>query len=138
MRGNFINSLVNDNQYETRNNLVKGITSLKNSQFNDRLDMNLWSIAQVCHHLVLVEQTTIKAIAWGLKMVESTQTERKTVHLLLDRTKKFETPEIVEPNVEPFEVQSIINLLDDSRKKLLTFPSKINQYWLKNHLSILL
>lgn len=120
-----MNSLVNDNLYETRNNLVKEITSLNNSQFNDRLDVNLWSIAQVCHHLVLVEQTTIKAIAWGLKMVESTQTERKNVHLLLDRTKKFKAPEIVEPDAEPFEVQSITDLLDDSRKKLLTFLSKI-------------
>lgn len=120
-----MNNLVNDNLYETRNNLVKEITSLSYSQFNGRLDMNLWSIAQVCHHLILVEKTTIKAIAWGLKKVDNTQTERKNVHLLLDRTKKFEAPEIVEPDVEPFEVQSIIDLLDDSRNKLLTFLSTI-------------
>ena len=120
-----MSNLVNDNLYETRNNLVKEITSLSYTQFNGRLGMNMWSIAQVCHHLVLVEQATIKAIAWGLKKVDNTQTERKNVHLLLDRTKKFKAPEIVEPDVEPFEVQSIIDLLNDSRKKFLTFLSTI-------------
>lgn len=120
-----MSNLVNDNLYEARNNLVNEITSLSDSQFNGRLGMNMWSIAQICHHLVLVEQATIKAIAWGLTMVENIQTERKNVHLMLDRTKKFKAPEIVEPDVEPFEVQSIIELLNDSRKKLLTFLSTI-------------
>ena len=76
----------------------------------------MWSIAQVCHHLFLVEQATIKAIEWGLKKVDNTQTERKNVHLILDRTKKFNAPEIVDPDVEPFEVQSILDLLNDSRE----------------------
>ena len=120
-----MSNLVNDNLYETRNNLVKEIASLSYTQFNGRLGMNIWSIAQVCHHLVLVEQATIKAIAWGLKKVDNTQTERKNVHLMLDRTKKFKAPEIVEPDVEPFEVQSIIDLLNDSRKKFLTYLSTI-------------
>ncbi|MEI4769528.1 DinB family protein [Psychrobacillus sp. FJAT-51614] len=120
-----MSNLVNDNLYETRNMLVKEIASLSYSQFNGRLGVNMWSIAQVCHHLVLVEQATIKAIAFGLKKVDNTQTERKNVHLILDRTKKFKAPEIVEPDVEPFEVQSIIDLLNDSRKKFLTFLSTI-------------
>ncbi|MFB5089676.1 DinB family protein [Psychrobacillus sp. PGGUH221] len=118
-------NLVNDKLYETRNNLVKEITSLSYSQFNGRLGMDMWSIAQVCHHLVLVEQATIKAIEWGLKKVDNTQTERKNVHLILDRTKKFNAPEIVDPDVEPFEVQSILDLLNDSRKKFLTFLNTI-------------
>ena len=120
-----MSNLVNDNLYETRNNLVKEIISLSNTQFNGSPGMNKWSIAQVCHHLVLVEQATIKAIAWGLKKVDNTQKERKNVHLMLDRTKKFKAPEIVEPDVEPFEVQSIIDLLNDSRKKFLTYLSTI-------------
>ncbi|WP_286228376.1 DinB family protein [Neobacillus mesonae] len=120
-----MSNLVNDNLYETRNNLVKEISSLSYTQFNSRPNKNMWSIAQVCHHLVLVEQATIKAIAWGLKKVDNTQKERKNVQLILDRTKKFNAPEIVEPDVEPFEVQFIIDLLNDSRKKFLTFLSTI-------------
>ncbi|WP_312473319.1 DinB family protein [Neobacillus sp.] len=121
-----MNKLVNDNLYETRNILIKEITLLSDAQFNSKPDMNKWSIAQVCHHLVLVEEASIKAIAWGLKEIDSTQKERKKVHLiLLDRTKKLKAPNIVEPDVEPFEVQQIIDLLNDSRKKLLTFLSTI-------------
>jgi hypothetical protein len=121
-----MNKLVNDHLYETRNSLVNEITLLSDAQFNSKPDMNKWSIAQVCHHLVLVEEASIKAIAWGLKEIDSTQKERKKVQLiLLDRTKKIKAPKIVEPNVEPFEVQQIIDLLNDSRKKLMTFLSTI-------------
>ncbi|MED4729722.1 DinB superfamily protein [compost metagenome] len=120
-----MNKLVNDNLYETRNNLVKEITLLSDAQFNSKPDMNKWSIAQVCHHLVLVEEASIKAITWGLKEIDSTQKERKKVHLILDRTKKIKAPKIVDPDVEPFEVQQIIDLLNDSRKKLITFLSTI-------------
>ncbi|MFJ7724728.1 DinB family protein [Neobacillus sp. NPDC097160] len=121
-----MNKLVNDNLYETRNYLVKEIALLSDAQFNSKPDMNKWSIAQVCHHLVLVEEASLKAIAWGLKEIDSAQRERKKVDLiLLDRTKKIKAPKIVEPDVEPFEVQQIINLLHDSRKKLMTFLSTI-------------
>ena len=120
-----MSNLEDDNLYETRNNLVKEIALLSYDEFNNRPDMNKWSIAQVCHHLVLVEKASIKAIAWGLKELDNTQKERKEVHLILDRTKKIKAPKIVEPDVEPFKVQQIIDLLSDSRKKLLTFLSTV-------------
>jgi hypothetical protein len=119
-------NFVNDNLYETRNNLVKEITLLSDAQFNSTPDTDKWSIAQVCHHLVLVEEASIKAIGWGLKEIDRTQKERKNVQLIiLDRTEKFKAPKMVEPGVEPFEVQQIIDLLNDSRKKLMTFLSTI-------------
>lgn len=40
---------------------------------------------------------------------------------MLDRTKKIKAPKIVEPDVESFEVQQIIDLLNKSREKLITF-----------------
>ncbi|MED4454905.1 DinB family protein [Metabacillus fastidiosus] len=121
-----MNKLINDNLYETRKNLVEEIDLLSNAQFNSKPDMNMWSIAQVCHHLVLVEEASIKAIAWGLKENDRTQKERKNVHfILLDRTKKIKAPKIVEPDVKSFEVPQIIDLLNDSRKKLITFLSTI-------------
>ncbi|MFF2753626.1 DinB family protein [Psychrobacillus sp. NPDC058041] len=119
-----MDKIVTDNLYETRNNLVMELTSLSDAQFNGKPDMNTWSIAQVCHHLVLVEEASIKAIAWGLK--DSTKKEHKPIQIiLLDRTKKFKAPAIVEPNIEPFDVQQIIDLLSDSRKRLITFLDTI-------------
>lgn len=47
---------------ETRKSLIREITSLNYTQFNRRADIDSWSIAQICHHLVLGEQATIKAI----------------------------------------------------------------------------
>ncbi|MEH7386366.1 DinB family protein [Bacillus sp. JJ1521] len=115
-----MSNLINDNLDETRNNLIMEITSLNDIQFNESPGLNKWSIAQVCHHLILVEQATIKAIEWGLKEKDAKQ-ERKNIHLLLDRTKKLNHPKIVDPGVDPFEIQTIIDSLNDSRNKLWTF-----------------
>lgn len=120
-----MDNLVYDNLYKTRNNLIKEIASLSYTRFNDRPSTEKWSIAQVCHHIVLVEQATIKAIARGLKEVNTTKKERHNVHLILNRTKKIKAPKIVEPDAEPFKVQSIIDLLNDLRKKLLTYLGTI-------------
>lgn len=123
---NHMNQYVNDSLYETRNNLVKEITLLSDAQLNSKPDLNTWSIAQVCHHLVLVEEASLKVIAWGIKKGDYIQQERKEITLLvLDRTKKLIAPKIVEPSLEPFEVQQIIDLFNDSRKKLMTFLSTI-------------
>ncbi|WP_313432996.1 DinB family protein [Siminovitchia terrae] len=121
-----MNKLANNHLHETRNNLIKEISVLGDAQFNSKPDPNSWSIAQVCHHLVLVEEASIKAISWGLQDSASTQKERKNVHsILLNRTKKLKAPKIVEPDVKPFEIQQIIDLLSESRKKLMTFLSTI-------------
>ena len=121
-----MNELVNDKLYETRKELAKEINVLSYTEFNTRPDSNKWSIAQVCHHLVLTEVASIKAIAWGLKEISGTQKERKEIHLmLLDRTKKIKAPKMVEPDAEPFEVQQIINLLNESRKKMIAFLNTI-------------
>lgn len=121
-----MNQLVNDKIVETRNNLVQEISILNNVQFNSKPDMDMWSIAQVCHHIVLVEKSAIKAITWGLKEGDFTQKERKDVdYILLDRTKKIKAPKIVEPDETPFEVLQMIDLLNDSRVKLMTFLNAI-------------
>ncbi|QTD41995.1 DinB family protein [Sporosarcina sp. Te-1] len=120
-----MNQLVNDDLYETRNNLLKEIALLSAAQINNKPDPAKWSIAQVCHHLVLVEESSIKAVAWGLKETESTQRERQKIELILDRSKKIIAPKIVEPDEKPFKVQQIVDLLNSSRDKLMTFLSTV-------------
>jgi DinB superfamily len=121
-----MNQSVYDNLNKTRSDLVKEITDLTDGQFICKSDREMWSIAQVCHHLILVEEASLKAIAWGLSEVENSPTEQKKIDLiLLDRTKKFKAPKIVEPGVEPFEVQQMIDLLKESRYKLMTFLNGI-------------
>ncbi|MFJ7666583.1 DinB family protein [Lysinibacillus sp. NPDC097195] len=105
----------------TRAQLLKEIELLNDKQFNQRPDANSWSIAQICHHLVLVEASTIKAVAWGLASQPTTQPQRLNVLLLTDRTTKLAAPNIVEPTDKPFEVLQMLTLLSDTREQLTAF-----------------
>ena len=121
-----MNQSVYDNLNKTRSDVVQEITDLTDAQFIRKFDREKWSIAQVCHHLILVEEASLKAIAWGLRGVENSPTEQKRIDfILLDRTKKFKAPKVVEPGAEPFEVQQMIDLLNESRCKLMTFLNGI-------------
>ncbi len=112
-----MSKLYNDKLVETRNRLIHEIHLLNNAEFNKRYGSNEWSVAQVCHHLVLTEKIFAKVIELGLKRNVSNKTERKNMNQIMDRTKKLVAPEIVIPNSETMEVQQIINMLNDSRTK---------------------
>lgn len=127
---NIMSKLEDGNLQEIRNALVKEISLLSFEQFNMRSELNMWSIAQVCHHLVLVEKATVKALAWGLKQTESNETERKNIHLILDRTKKRAAPKIVEPNQNSFEIEEMLHLLNNSRKELIGFLNDIEDKYM--------
>lgn len=106
------------NLSDVRNILLKEISNVSFETFNQRLEEK-WSIAQICHHLVLVELATTKAIQYGIKAGRNEVT-RKNVQTLLNRFKKIKSPQLVEPDEHPFEVQEIIELLSNSRGKLLS------------------
>ena len=50
-----MDNMVNGHLYETRNQLIKEIDLLNDEPFNVRSGTKNWNIAQVCHHLFLVE-----------------------------------------------------------------------------------
>lgn len=111
----------------TRTQLLQEIHLLDDTTFNKKPDAQSWSVAQICHHLVLVEEATKKAITWGLKAEEQSIPARKNVQLILDRTRKFQAPPIVEPAEEPFTVQAMLDLLATTRKNLLAFLQTIEE-----------
>jgi len=111
----------------TRTQLLQEIHLLDDRTFNKKPDAQSWSVAQICHHLVLVEEATKKAITWGLKAEEQSIPARKNVQLILDRTRKFQAPPIVEPAEEPFTVQAMLDLLATTRKNLLAFLQTIEE-----------
>ena len=121
---------------ETRKHLVQQINALTNEEFNRNPSPEMWSIAQVCHHLVLVEQATIKAIEWGLTQNNNVNLNRKKVDLILDRTKKIQAPKIVEPASEPIDVGQIMDLLSNSRQKLKTLLSFIEDKFILTKKSV--
>nr|MBR9646813.1 DinB family protein [Streptococcus sp. 11-4097] len=75
-------TFVKDKFYETRNQLFEEITLLSDTQFNRKPDKDKWSIAQVCHHLVLLDERVITVISSGLKKMDSFQNERKEIHTI--------------------------------------------------------
>lgn len=113
-------SSVNENLAETRNHLVDEIKSFTNEEFNYKPGKDKWSVAEVCHHLVLLEGRTAKLIHHLVTKPEINKAESKPIHLATDRTTKFNAPEIVQPSGEPFEVQQMLEMLNYARNKLLT------------------
>jgi hypothetical protein len=120
-----MNTLVNDKLIETRNHLLNEINLLSYDEINKKLNNDEWSIAQVCHHLFLVESKFAQGIEYGLKKIDGHETERKNIHVVSDKTVKLNAPDMVKPDVELFEVQKIIELLNDSRNSLMTVLSKV-------------
>lgn len=114
-----------DELFVTRKQLIEEISSLSHEEFNQRPGTDVWSIAQVAHHLYLVEDIFVKAIAYGLNKVEDSKTDQINIEGILDRTKKLNAPEMVIPSAESFDVEQIINLLNQSRNKLLTLLDTI-------------
>lgn len=113
--------MVLNNLSDTRNHLLKEIKKLSNEEFNRKFDQEVWSIAQICEHIDLVEQKSIQAVGWALKSMDSSKKERKDIHLALNRTRKLKAPKMVEPGDEPIEVDKMVEKFDQTREKLISF-----------------
>ncbi|WP_054023078.1 DinB family protein [Bacillus sp. FJAT-28004] len=111
--------------YTTRERLLNEISSLNDEEFNRTIEITKWSIAQICHHLLKTENLFRKAILLGLDQKILSKTERKPIQIVLDKSVKFQAPKISEPSSEPFQVPQIIQLLSDSRNKLMDVLVKI-------------
>ncbi|WP_330949271.1 DinB family protein [Virgibacillus sp. MG-45] len=120
-----MNNALDEKLRETRNKLLNEFSFISDTQFNMQPDEDTWSVAQVCHHLVLTEEATINAVKWGLSPANHEHTEPKNIHLILDRTRKVSAPKVVTPAVEAFTVDEMIDLFNQSREKLLTFLASI-------------
>jgi hypothetical protein len=123
IRGEFMRNS-NINLLETRKKLISEITSLSYDEFNKKFEEE-WSIAQVCHHLILTEKAFTNAIFLGLNKIDGHMTKPKNIHLVLDRSNKFVAPEMVQPDIGPFEGKHSIDLLDQARSSLTKVLSSV-------------
>ncbi|WP_026906717.1 DinB family protein [Paucisalibacillus globulus] len=114
-----MSSIITKSFEETREELVELVRGLSDEAFNAKPSEDRWSIGQIYHHLALVELATVKAVQWGVKEDKDTKTEQKNISPMLNRKKKFPAPKVVEPGGGPFEVKEIVEMLNNSRKKLL-------------------
>ncbi|MGG1658078.1 DinB family protein [Brevibacillus sp. NRS-1366] len=115
-----------ENLGNTREQLLHEISSVGFDEFNRRVELNKWSIAQVCHHLVISEKLFTKAIMVGLEQKNPPEAEHMPVHFVSDRSNKIQAPKISEPSSEPFQVLQITQLLNDSRNKFMDILGQID------------
>jgi uncharacterized damage-inducible protein DinB len=110
---------IKQNLKETRDDLLEMIKDLSEEQLNKRKDPGSWSIGQVCQHLSKTEELYVIAIRRGLKSNEDSTVEHKPLEFLLDRSNKWEAPDIARPTDEIWRAEEIIGKLDQSRERLL-------------------
>lgn len=103
----------------TRDYLLDELTELSYEQINYNPEINSWSIAQVCHHVALTEETFAKAIAYGL-IKSSAKVEQKNIDYMLDRSTKLIAPEMIQPPLDELESNQILDLLSRSRYLLMS------------------
>lgn len=75
--------LVAKEQFDaTRAQLLQTIQNLDNTSFNDKPDAQSWSVAQICHHLVLVEEAAKKPLHGDYKPRNNHHLQEKMFSLL--------------------------------------------------------
>lgn len=120
------------NLTETRDELLGIVAGLNRDQLNKRLDLNSWSISQVCQHLSMTEELYTVAIKRGLKSTEDSFVESKPLEFMLDRSRRLEAPDIAKPTEEIFECDDIMEKLSRSREKLYELLDAIEDPTLLN------
>ncbi|MGE7765063.1 DinB family protein [Peribacillus sp. NPDC096540] len=114
-----MNFIEYDLLFESRNQLIEEITELEDKTLNQKPVPEIWSIAQICHHLHLSEQVITEAITSGIRDRDYKNIIQKNIYLVADMKKKFKSPDIVLPSLKPFLLSKIIDLLAESRDQLL-------------------
>ena len=114
-----MNFIEYDLLFESRNQLIEEITELEDKTLNHKPVPDIWSIAQICHHLYLTEQVFTEAIANGIRERDFNNIIQKNIYLVTNRTKKFVSPDIVSPSSIPFQLSGLMDFLAESRDRLL-------------------
>jgi uncharacterized damage-inducible protein DinB len=120
MRFNVIENLT-----ATRKKLFNEISDLGSAELNKKPGADTWSVAQICHHLYLVETVFTQAIIYGLNKSNGRKAEPVPIHLAVDRSQKAKAPDMVVPSENPLDFQQIKKLLSQSRNGFLEFYNQI-------------
>ncbi|MFE5426626.1 DinB family protein [Peribacillus simplex] len=114
-----MNYIEYDLLFESRKQLIEEITELDEKMLQHKPAPEVWGIAQICHHLYLTEQVFIEAIANGIRERDFNNIIQKNIYLVTNRKKKFVSPDIFSPSSTPFQLSSLMDLLGESRDRLL-------------------
>ena len=89
---------------QTRKAFLDATSDLSDAQWTFRADPDRWSIAEVAEHIAISETTILQLVtekmlkAPPLPAQPNTVSEEKLLAWLLDRTAKFQAPEMLKPS----------------------------------------
>ncbi|MDO7487822.1 DinB family protein [Peribacillus sp. NPDC096622] len=114
-----MNYIEYDLLFESRKQLIEEITELDEKMLHHKPVPEVWNIAQICHHLYLTEQVFTEVIANGIRERDFNNIIQKNIYFVTDRTRKYSSPEVITPSSTPFQLSGLMDLLAESRDRLL-------------------
>ena len=109
-----------------RKYLLSVLDGLSYSQLNWKPDEHKWSIAQIVQHIATVEGGAAQIIQLGLAQEPNfVPKDIPLEEIILDRSKKLNAPERLNPSAEPKTLEQLIEILQNSQAKFLSALSSI-------------
>ncbi|EZH65837.1 hypothetical protein DH09_13455 [Bacillaceae bacterium JMAK1] len=109
-----------------RAEVIREISDLTEQELNAKQRQDVWSIGQICHHLILSEGAFADAIEQGLKKDQEASVREKPIERALDRSVKTDAPKNILPNDGPFQVSQILEGFEHSRRHFLRVVQSVS------------
>ena len=111
---------------ETRNRFLKSIDGLSEAQWKFKPSPTTWSIAEVAEHIALSESTLLgmiqeKMLAAPAPKPEERIPDEKVMMSVLDRTSKFQAPEMLRPTNKWATKEALVTDFNAARDKTIEF-----------------
>jgi DinB superfamily len=124
---------------QTRDTLLLDVKGLTATQLNFKADSTRWSVAQCIEHIALAEtfltmtyQEALKTPADDAKRDSIKYTDQQIIHILTDRSRKFQAPEILRPGGTFGSFQASLDSFTARRNRNIEFI-KTTQTDLRDH-----
>lgn len=114
-----------------REELLLSIQGLTDQEFNVKVEVEDWSIAQIFMHLFLLERVMTRSIKDQLEGGSLVTVEEKPVHLTVIRKKKLKAPSFLEPKDRFYSFEEVVNKLSKSRQALIEVVRNADESSLK-------
>lgn len=113
-----------------RAELVNEVQNMTDEQLNQKPSQDVWSPAQILQHLYLMERVIIGGIKQVLMSGEKREATEKPLELVIDRSRKVPAPENLKPGDGPFQKETLLSKLEESRRELINFAETAPEHML--------
>jgi hypothetical protein len=111
---------------ETRAKFLKSIDGLSEAQWKFKAGPDRWSIAEVAEHIAISEGTILgliqqKMLAMPAPKPDEKVADEKVIESLLDRTSKFQAPEMLKPVNKWATKEALVKDFNAARDQTIQF-----------------